>query len=167
MKRNSLMLTVVLALATAPAFAGDCGATMAKQASADIVETAVAAGSFDTLVAAVKAAGLVETLQSDGPFTVFAPTDEAFSKLPEGAVESLLANPDQLREVLLYHVVPGRVMAADVVNLDRATTAQGQDLAIRTSDGSVSINEARVTTADIETSNGVIHVIDSVLLPRS
>ncbi len=167
MKRNSLLLSVVLALATAPAFAGDCGATMAKQASADIVETAVAAGSFDTLVAAVKAAGLVETLQSDGPFTVFAPTDEAFSKLPEGAVESLLANPDQLREVLLYHVVPGRVMAADVVNLDHATTAQGQDLVIRTSDGSVSINEARVTTADIETSNGVIHVIDSVLLPRS
>ncbi len=167
MKRNSLMLSVVLALATAPAFAGDYGASMAKQASADIVETAVAAGSFNTLVAAVKAAGLVETLQSDGPFTVFAPTDEAFSKLPEGAVESLLANPDQLREVLLYHVVPGRVMAADVVNLGHATTAQGQDLAIRASDGSVTINEARVTTTDIQTSNGVIHVIDSVLLPRS
>ena len=105
-------------------------------------------------------------MQGDGPYTVFAPTDEAFAKLPEGTVESLLANPDQLREVLLYHVVPGKVMAADVVSLDSAKTAQGSDVHIRLADGGVLINDANVTATDIETSNGVIHVIDTVIIPR-
>ena len=167
---RSLALTAALALVVTPAFAGNCGGSMAKTASnapGDIVETAVNAGSFTTLVAAVKAAGLVETLQSEGPFTVFAPTDEAFAKLPAGTVESLLANPDQLRQILLYHVVPGNVKAADVVKIDSATTAQGSDVRIRVADGSVMIDDANVVSTDIETSNGVIHVIDSVILPAS
>jgi uncharacterized surface protein with fasciclin (FAS1) repeats len=150
-----------------PASAGNCGESHAAVASADIVQTAVSAGNFNTLIAAAKAAGLVETLQSDGPFTVFAPTDEAFSKLPEGTVESLLANPDKLREVLLYHVVPGKVMAADVVNLTEATTAQGSDVQILVAESGVRINDANVVQTDIETSNGVIHVVDAVILPRT
>ncbi|MGD8441426.1 MAG: fasciclin domain-containing protein [Holophagae bacterium] len=137
------------------------------KASNNIVETAVSAGSFETLVAAVKAANLADTLAGEGPYTVFAPTDEAFAKLPEGTVENLLANPDQLREILLYHVVPGKVTAAQVVNLDRATTAQGSDIAIKVADGAVMVNDASVITTDIETSNGVIHVIDRVILPSS
>ncbi len=108
----------------------------------------------------------METLESAGPFTVFAPTDAAFAKLPEGTVEHLLANPEQLRQVLLYHVVPGRVMASDVVALSSATTAQGSDIMITLADGGVMINNATVTATDIETSNGVIHVIDTVILPR-
>ncbi len=163
MKRN-LVLAIVLALAAAPAFAGSCG-NHASAASNNIVETAVTAGSFNTLVAAVQAADLADTLAGDGPFTVFAPTDEAFAKLPAGTVETLLANPDQLREILLYHVVPGRVSAAQVVTLTSATTAQGSDVAIRIADGSVMINDALITATDIETSNGVIHVIDTVILP--
>jgi uncharacterized surface protein with fasciclin (FAS1) repeats len=167
MKRY-VVLGLVLALGTAPAFAGGSCGSSAKQAanSGDIVATASSAGSFNTLVAAVQAAGLVETLQADGPYTVFAPTDEAFAKLPEGTVESLLANPDQLREVLLYHVVPGRVMASDVVSLDSAKTAQGSEIDIMLADGGVRINDANVTATDIETSNGVIHVIDTVIIPR-
>ncbi|MBK8267218.1 MAG: fasciclin domain-containing protein [Planctomycetes bacterium] len=132
----------------------------------DIVDTAVAAGSFKTLVTAVKAAGLVETLKSPGPFTVFAPTDEAFAKLPKGALESLLKNPDALRSVLLYHVVPGNVMAADVVKLKSAKTALGQSIAIDTTKG-VRVDQASVTQTDIETSNGVIHVIDAVIMPKN
>lgn len=134
---------------------------------ADIVDTAASAGSFKTLVAAVQAAGLVETLKGDGPFTVFAPTDEAFAKLPAGTVESLLLeeNKDKLVAILTYHVVAGNVMAADVVKLDKATTVQGGDVAIKVVDGKVMINDASVVTADIKTSNGVIHVIDTVLLP--
>ena len=173
MKKMLFVLMIIALAASAPAFAhcGACGSgeahnNAAEAASADIVGVASSAGTFNTLLAAAKAAGLVDTLQSDGPFTVFAPTDEAFAKLPEGTVESLLENPDQLRQVLLYHVVPGRVMAADVVSLDSATTAQGSDIQIMLADGSVRINNANVTATDIETSNGVIHVIDTVIIPR-
>jgi len=166
--KRFVILGLFLALAAVPAFAGDSCGSSAKHAAntGDIVATASAAGTFNTLVAAVEAAGLVETLQSDGPFTVFAPTDEAFAKLPEGTVEDLIANPEKLRQILLYHVVPGKVMAADVVTLKSATTAQGSDVVILLADGGVQINQANVTATDIETSNGVIHVIDSVILPR-
>ncbi|WP_163577046.1 fasciclin domain-containing protein [Halomonas faecis] len=134
----------------------------------DIVDTAVAAGQFETLVAAVQAAGLVDTLKGEGPFTVFAPTDAAFDALPEGTLDELLMtdNRDQLQAILTYHVVPGRIMAADAMEADSATTVQGQDLRITTMNGSVMINDATVVDADIEASNGVIHVIDSVLLPE-
>ncbi|MBD2004723.1 MULTISPECIES: fasciclin domain-containing protein [Cyanophyceae] len=131
---------------------------------ADIVDTAVSAGSFKTLVAAVQAAGLVDTLKGPGPFTVFAPTDEAFAKLPAGTVDSLLANIPELTKILTYHVVPGKVMSSDVVNLDKATTVQGSDLTIDASSG-VKVNAAMVVTPDIEADNGVIHVVDMVLLP--
>lgn len=131
---------------------------------ADIVDTAVGAGSFNTLVAAVKAAGLVETLKSPGPFTVFAPTDDAFKKLPEGTVDSLLNDIPKLTKILTYHVVSGKVLSSDVVNLDKATTVEGSDLKIDASSG-VKVNEATVVTPDIEADNGVIHVIDSVLIP--
>ena len=131
-----------------------------------IVETAVAAGDFGTLVAAVKAAGLAETLSGAGPFTVFAPTDAAFAKLPTGTVEALLANPEKLKSLLLFHVVSGSVMAKDVTGLKTAPTVFGQDLAVDASDG-VKINGATVTAADIACSNGVIHVIDTVLLPKN
>ena len=142
--------------------------TRAHQAS-DIVDTAVAAGSFKTLVAAVKAAGLAETLKGKGPFTVFAPTDEAFAKLPKGTVEDLLKpeNKDQLIAVLTYHVVPGRVLAADVVKLKSAKTVQGQEVAIKVADGGVSVDGAKVVKTDIACSNGVIHVIDSVIIPKA
>ncbi|MBN2114494.1 MAG: fasciclin domain-containing protein [Acidimicrobiia bacterium] len=138
---------------------------MAPAALKDIVDTAVEAGSFTTLVTAVEAAGLVDTLKGEGPFTVFAPTDEAFAALPEGALEGLRADIPGLTDVLLYHVVPGKVMAADVVGLTSATTVQGSDLEITVEDGKVMIDGATVLTTDIETSNGVIHVIDAVLLP--
>lgn len=135
--------------------------------SSDIVDVAAEAGAFTTLLAAAEAAGLVDVLRSEGPFTVFAPTDEAFAALPEGTVESLLENPDALRDILLYHVVPGKVMAADVVKLDRAETAQGSWVTISTYGETVRINDARVVTADVEASNGVIHVIDAVILPSA
>jgi uncharacterized surface protein with fasciclin (FAS1) repeats len=133
----------------------------------DIVDTAVAAGSFKTLAAALKAAGLVETLKGEGPFTVFAPTDEAFAKLPAGTVENLLKpeNKAKLVAILTYHVVPGKVAAADVVNLKSAKTVQGDMVAIDATDG-VKINDARVVKADIQCGNGIIHVIDTVLLPK-
>lgn len=136
-------------------------------AQMDIVETAVADGSFSTLATALQSAGLVETLKGDGPFTVFAPTDEAFAKLPEGTVESLLKpeNRDKLVSILTYHVVPEKVKAEQVVDLDSATSAEGSDLKIKTKDGTVYINEATVVKTDIAASNGVIHVIDSVLMP--
>ncbi|MEP3481730.1 MAG: fasciclin domain-containing protein [Fuerstiella sp.] len=136
-------------------------------AEKDIVDTAVGAGSFKTLVAAVQAAGLVDTLKSAGPFTVFAPTDAAFAKLPAGTVESLLKpeNKDKLIAILTYHVVPGKVMAADVVKLTGAKTVQGQQVDIKVADGKVMVDGATVVTTDIGTSNGVIHVIDSVILP--
>ncbi len=134
---------------------------------ADIVDTAVAAGSFGTLVAAVQAAGLVETLKGDGPFTVFAPTDAAFAALPAGTVESLLKpeNKDRLAAILTYHVLAGKVMSADITGQSlTTTTVNGEPLVIDATDG-VKVGTATVTTADIEASNGVIHVIDSVLLP--
>jgi len=148
------------------ALVGALAAPLAAQHS-DIVDTAVAADDFNTLVAAVQAAGLVETLKGDGPFTVFAPTDAAFAALPDGTVESLLRpeNREQLVAVLTYHVVPGRVTAEQVVTLDRATTVQGADVRIAVRDGAVRVNESNVVTTDIMASNGVIHVIDAVLLP--
>ncbi len=133
---------------------------------ANLVETAIAAGSFNTLVAAVKAAGLVETLSGPGPFTVFAPTDEAFTKLPTETLTDLLKpeNKQKLTDILTYHVVSGRVTAADVSKITEADTVNGQQIKINTTSG-VKINDATVTTADVEASNGVIHIIDSVLLP--
>ena len=167
MKRVAV-LGLVLALGSIPAIAvADCGSSSAHAAhGSDIVATAQSAGDFNTLLAAAQAAGLVDTLQGVGPYTVFAPTDDAFAKLPDGTVENLLANPDQLRQVLLYHVVPGKVMASDVVGLSSATTAQGSDVTIVVAEGKVMIDNATVTATDIETSNGVIHVIDTVILPR-
>ncbi len=135
-------------------------------AEKDIVETAVASGKFKTLVAAVTAADLVETLKSKGPFTVFAPTDEAFAKLPKGTVEGLLKDKKALTAVLTYHVVPGKVMAADVVKLKSAKTVQGNSLAIATKGDGVTINGVNVVVTDIVCKNGVIHVIDAVLLPK-
>lgn len=171
MKKMLFALTIIALMTTAPAFAhcGSCGTGESHshdvEASADIVGVASSAGSFDTLLAAAKAAGLVDTLQSDGPFTVFAPTDEAFAKLPAGTVDNLLANPEKLKQILLYHVVPGKVMAKDVVGLSSATTAQGSDIAIAVKDGSVMINNAKVLKTDVMASNGVIHVIDTVIVP--
>ena len=131
-----------------------------------IVDIAAGNPDFSTLVAAVKAAGLVETLSGDGPFTVFAPTNEAFAKLPEGKVDALLADIPTLKKILTYHVVAGKVMAADVVGLDSATTVQGDDVKIDVVDGIVKLNDsAMVTATDLEASNGVIHVIDTVLIP--
>lgn len=140
--------------------------TPSKAMDADIVDTAVAAGSFETLVAAVQAAGLVETLKGEGPFTVFAPTDDAFAALPEGTVESLLMeeNRDQLIAILTYHVVPGKVMSSDLSGEMMVGTVEGSEVTIDATSG-VTINGANVVTADIEASNGVIHVIDAVILP--
>jgi uncharacterized surface protein with fasciclin (FAS1) repeats len=136
--------------------------------SQDVVDTAVAAGSFKTLAAALKAAGLVDTLKGKGPFTVFAPTDEAFAKLPAGTVEDLLKpeNKQKLTAILTYHVVPGKVMAADVVKLTSAKTVNGKPVAIASSGGAVTVDGARVVKTDVAASNGVIHVIDSVILPK-
>lgn len=140
---------------------------LAMDAKKDIVDTAVEAGSFETLVAAVEAAGLVETLKGDGPFTVFAPTDEAFAALPEGTVENLLLpeNRDQLVAILTYHVVPGKVMSTDLSDDMTAATVQGSEIMIDLDNG-VMVDQANVVSADIETSNGVIHVIDQVILPN-
>jgi uncharacterized surface protein with fasciclin (FAS1) repeats len=144
--------------------------TMAGAANAaDIVDTAAGAGSFDTLVAAVTAAGLVETLKGEGPFTVFAPTDEAFAKLPEGTVEDLLKpeNKDQLVAVLTYHVVPGKTMSSDIAGQElEVATVQGEMVTIDASNGAVMVDEATVVQADVEADNGVIHVIDTVILPQ-
>ncbi len=141
--------------------------SIAGSAKQDIVDTAVAAGSFKTLATALEAADLVETLKGKGPFTVFAPTDEAFAKLPAGTVEALLKDTTKLRAILTYHVVPGRVIAAEVTKLGSAKTVNGQSLAIRVQDGTVMVDNAKVITTDIAASNGVIHVIDAVMLPKS
>ena len=161
----ALMANFVLAFMASTAYAGH----HKEAASKDIVDTAVAAGQFETLAAALGAAGLVDTLKGDGPFTVFAPTDAAFAKLPEGTVESLLKpeNRDQLVAILTYHVVAGKVKAADVVKLSEAETVNGQSVSIEVSDGGVRIDNANVVATDIGASNGVIHVIDSVILPGS
>jgi uncharacterized surface protein with fasciclin (FAS1) repeats len=142
-----------LAIATSSAFA------------ADIVDTAVSSGQFKTLVKAVQAAGLVDTLKGEGPFTVFAPTDAAFAKLPAGALEALLQDKEKLAAVLTYHVVPGKVTAADV-KPGQVKTVQGQDLTVTASGGAVRVDNARVVSTDIMASNGVIHVIDTVVLPQ-
>ncbi len=157
-RRTFLALTAAVSL-SAPALAGGM--------SKDIVDTAVEAGSFTTLVAAVQAAGLVETLKGDGPFTVFAPTDDAFAALPAGTVEELLKpeNKDLLTSILTYHVVPGKVMSTDLSDGMTAATAQGSDVTIKTM-GGVTVDGANVVTADIETANGVIHVIDQVIQPE-
>ena len=134
--------------------------------AADIVDTAVSAGNFTTLVAAVKAAGLVDTLKGVGPFTVFAPTDEAFAKLPAGTVDALLKDPAKLKDILLYHVVSGKVMAADVSKMKTAKTVEGGSVKVHAMGGKVMIDNASVVKADIACDNGVIHVIDTVILPK-
>ena len=153
---------LVLAVLAIPSFAGD---------AKDIVDTAAGAENFKTLVAAIKAAGLVDTLKGEGPFTILAPTDEAFAKLPEGTVDSLLKpeNKEKLIAILKYHVIPGKALAADVVKLDGqdVKTVEGSAVKVAVKDGSVTINGAKVTKTDIEASNGVIHVIDTVILPPS
>ena len=141
------------------------GATTSHAQAKDIVETAVAAGSFKTLVAAVQAAGLVETLKGTGPFTVFAPSDEAFAKLPAGTVEALLKDKAKLTAILTYHVVAGKVMAADAVKLTEAKTVNGASAKISVMGGKPMIGSAHIVSTDIAASNGVIHVIDTVLLP--
>ena len=164
----SFFAAAIVALGANAAIAGHHGDKQYGDKK-DIVDTAVAAGQFETLAAALTAAGLVDTLKGDGPFTVFAPTDEAFAKLPEGTVENLLKpeNKDQLIAVLTYHVVPGKVMAKDVVKLDSATTVNGADVTIAANDAGVKVDGANVVKTDIKTSNGIIHVIDSVILPTS
>ena len=146
---------------------GLASSVSAQAAEKDIVDTAVEAGQFKTLAAALEAAGLVDTLKGAGPFTVFAPTDEAFAKLPAGTVENLLKpeNKDQLTAILTYHVVPGKVMAADVAGIDEAKTVNGKMIDVEVDGSSVKVNDATVTAADIAASNGVIHVIDTVILP--
>lgn len=132
---------------------------------ADIVDTAVNAGSFSTLVAAIQAANLVDTLKGSGPFTVFAPTDDAFAKLPAGTVDALLQDIPKLQKILTYHVVSGKVTSAEVVKLDSAPTVEGSQVKIDASNGGVKVNDATVTTPDVTADNGVIHVIDKVLIP--
>lgn len=168
LKRKTSIYTVpalfaALLLLTTEAFAGGY-----HKKEADIVDTAVSAGTFNTLAAALEAGDLVVTLKADGPYTVFAPTDDAFAKLPEGTVESLLLpeNKDKLVEILTYHVVPGKVTAAEVVTLETATTANGSNVAIRVVDETVYINDSRIVATDIGASNGVIHVVDTVILPN-
>jgi uncharacterized surface protein with fasciclin (FAS1) repeats len=158
---RSVAVAAVLTLGIVAAQAG-------KAPQKDIVDTAVAAGSFNTLAAALKAAGLVDTLKGKGPFTVFAPTDEAFAKLPAGTVEDLLKseNKAKLVSILTYHVVPGAVSSGEVVKMTSAKTVQGQSLKISTKDGGVMIDGAKVVKADVKASNGVIHVIDAVILPQ-
>ena len=156
------LFAAILLLAT-EAYAGGYG-----KKQSDFVDTAVAAGSFNTLAAALQAGGLVDTLKGDGPYTVFATTEEAFAKLPDGTVEMLLLpeNKDKLVEILTYHVVAGKVTEAEVVTLDKAQTANGSDVAIKFVDETVFINDSRVVATDIQASNGVIHVVDTVILPN-
>ena len=179
MKRTMLLslaaLAVVLsacstAASPSPAPATPAPATAAPSAAAmgDIVQTATDAGSFATLLTAAKAAGLVETLKGEGPYTVFAPTDEAFAALPEGTLDSLLADPEALKKILLYHVVSGKVTADQVVGLTSANSVEGSPIAIAVNDGTVYLNDtAKVLATDVMASNGVIHVIDQVILPSA
>jgi len=162
MKLRSIMLSSAAAIAIA-------ATSLAQAPKQDIVDTAVASGKFPTLVKLVQTAGLVETLKSKGPFTVFAPTEEAFAKLPKATVDALLKDKKALAEVLTYHVVPGKVLAADVVKMNgkSANTAQGQKVKVAVKNGTVMINKSKVVQTDIMTSNGVIHVIDTVLIPKA
>jgi uncharacterized surface protein with fasciclin (FAS1) repeats len=176
MKTNRILAVAALAtlFSLNPVLlAGDCGSSKATAgascaAGKDLVATAASAENFKTLVAAVKAAGLVETLQGKGPFTVFAPTDAAFAKLPAGTVENLLKpeNRDQLVAILKYHVIPGKVLAVDVKTMEVATV-QGQNLKLKVTDSGVTVDGARVVQTDVLANNGVIHVIDQVILPQS
>ena len=168
MTKKSLYAVAALALVTMPALA-PAQKSSKEKTPMNIVQIASTSGNFNTLVAAVKAAGLAETLQGNGPFTVFAPTDAAFAKLPAGTVDALLANHEKLASILTYHVVPGKVMAGDIVKSNGAnpTTVNGQLLDVVVRDGKVYVNDARVVTADIVASNGVIHVIDAVLIPSA
>lgn len=178
MFKRKLMFPILALVAAVPLVAVACGdddeeeptptptEAAAETPTADIVDTAVAAGSFTTLATALEAADLIDTLKGPGPFTVFAPTDEAFAKLPEGTVEGLLEDPEALRAILLYHVVEGEVPAADVVNLTEATTVNGATVDIMVEGSTVKVNDATVTTADVFASNGVIHIIDTVLIPE-
>jgi uncharacterized surface protein with fasciclin (FAS1) repeats len=169
--RTAALVLLVAGLSAAmlsrprPASAGEAAAGQAGKK--DIVDTAVSAGKFNTLAAALKAAGLVDTLKGEGPFTVFAPTDEAFAKLPAGTVEDLLKpeNKQKLVSILTYHVVPARAMAKDVAGMSSADTVNGKSLKLAVKGDKVMVNDATVTQADIVASNGVIHVIDSVLMP--
>jgi uncharacterized surface protein with fasciclin (FAS1) repeats len=160
-----LFSRLAVALGVVAMTVGSTGSARAAGLTKDIVTTAVQAGSFTTLAKALAAADLVETLKGPGPFTVFAPTDEAFAKLPPGTLEALLADKAKLREVLTYHVVPGTVMAADVVKMSSAKTVQGQSIRIK-SRGGVKVDQANVVKTDIVATNGVIHVIDAVILPQ-
>ncbi|MFC0806521.1 fasciclin domain-containing protein [Ensifer sp. P24N7] len=159
MKLRSLLFAAAITLG---------GSVSAFAAEKDVVDTAIAAGQFETLAAALEAAGLVATLKGTGPFTVFAPTDEAFAKLPAGTVENLLKpeNKQKLTAILTYHVVAGKVMAADVAGLDQAKSVNGKMIDIEVEGSTVKVNDAAVTAADIAASNGVIHVIDEVIMPR-
>lgn len=159
----ALLIAAVLALGSPNA-----SSDMHSDSDKDIVETASAAGSFSTLVAAVQAAGLTETLEGEGPFTVFAPTDEAFAKLPDGTVEMLLKpeNKDKLVAILTYHVVPGKVTSAEVAGMTSAKTVNGEEITIKAADGKVMVDDATVVKVDIPASNGVIHVIDAVIMPE-
>ncbi|MBL9039417.1 MAG: fasciclin domain-containing protein [Archangium sp.] len=172
---KSLLIALICVLSTAafaeekPAKPTEAKKTEAKAAPKDIVDTAVAAGSFKTLATALTEAGLIETLKGPGPFTVFAPTDEAFAKVPKKDLEALLKDKKKLAAVLTYHVVAGKVMAADVVKLkdgSKVKTVEGRELTVGNKGGKVTVDAANVTSTDIEASNGVIHVIDSVILPK-
>jgi uncharacterized surface protein with fasciclin (FAS1) repeats len=163
MKAGSRIARFAAAAAVVTVLAG--WAAPATTAEKDIVDTAVAAGNFTTLARALDAAGLVGTLKGPGPFTVFAPTDEAFAKLPPGTLDALLADKAKLTQVLTYHVVPGKVMAADVVKTSSANAVSGDTLSIKVSGGTVTVDRARVVKTDIAATNGVIHVVDAVLLP--
>lgn len=161
---TTVAMAAILTLGIGTATAGEH-----KDAKKDIVDTAVGAGKFNTLVAAVKAADLVEVLKGDGPFTVFAPTDEAFAKLGDDTIADLLKpeNKDKLAGILKYHVVAGKVMAADVTGIKSAKTVEGSSFKIKVKDGNVHVDNAKVIATDIEASNGVIHIIDTVILPKS
>ena len=163
---RTVLVTIVLLSVPALLLAGNYG--YKSKASMDIVDTAISAKSFNTLVAALKAADLVDVLRGRGPFTVFAPTDDAFAKLPEGTLDNLLKpeNKAKLQSILTYHVVPGRYMAADVTKMNSAKTVNGQSFSISNNYGKVLVDNARIIKTDIKTSNGVIHVIDSVILPK-
>jgi uncharacterized surface protein with fasciclin (FAS1) repeats len=162
-----LFIAIVATLLLAGALSA-AGPPSSKDKPKDIVDTAVAAGDFKTLATALKSADLVKTLKGKGPFTVFAPTDEAFAKLPKGTVEDLLKpeNKKKLAGILTYHVVPGNVLAADVIKLSKAKTVQGSEVTITVKDGKVMVDNANVTATDIKCTNGVIHVIDAVILPK-
>jgi uncharacterized surface protein with fasciclin (FAS1) repeats len=164
LKKTFAFATVAAVVLTAVA----SGTTAVRAETRDVVDTAIAAGSFKTLAKALDAAGLVSTLKGAGPFTVFAPTDDAFAKLPDGTLETLLKpeNKEKLRRILTYHVVAGRVMASDVAKLQSAKAVSGDTITVKVEDGGVHVDNATVTSADVLSSNGVIHVIDSVILPK-